>query len=690
MCKLTPLHIFLLIVLLLSEVSICVSQNALEQAYPKKWLLESKKANNQGKHQQSLRYADSALNFLDQLDDQEQYELFFYRGKSLRYLDQNIKAIQSFSRGLDKASTRDERARAYFELGELYFDEKSLDIALQQYEEALKLYLESDQEKEVRKAQFKTGIVHSQLRHPDEAISLFQTVLSKGKDDLVQSALCHDELGKIYYHEAAFDSSIAHYHEANTIYRKLNFTSSLANNLGEIALIEAMRDQHAAAIANWNEAAELHLKNKDQQGAALAYTELSRAYAALEEWRNAVRMQRKALDHIPSGQVEQIAHLQIDLAKLLEKSGEMGAAELAYYDAFTYAKHHGLNRLMEKSLRYELEFLEKKGNLPGALLALKKADSLAHINAQQQISALKRSLNEQKISTETYLRESSDTRTQDENKSDRQFWNIIVIGIVCFVIIIGLLYREFSQKQKLSKVLEWKVYKRTRELRKANKELNTYIYKSSHDLRTPLTSIKSLLRLLDKEDHNAVSKKYLGLIAACSEQMDGILVNLSRAVDYKKVDIKIEQIDFNKLKFDLENKELMGKDELQLTWEIQELVPFYSDFKLLKVILNRTIANAIDYRKGTSEDYCKVSIYTDEQGATVKIEDNGLGIPEKVRDRVFEMFVKGTNKSKGAGLGLYLVKIASEKLRGKINLESFPNKGATLIFRLPNLQETKD
>ena len=46
------------------------------------------------------------------------------------------------------------------------------------------------------------------------------------------------------------------------------------------------------------------------------------------------------------------------------------------------------------------------------------------------------------------------------------------------------------------------------------------------------------------------------------------------------------------------------------------------------------------------------------------------------------MFVKVTHKSKGAGLGLYLVKIASDKLRGKISLES---KGAKLVFNLPNL-----
>ena len=124
---------------------------------------------------------------------------------------------------------------------------------------------------------------------------------------------------------------------------------------------------------------------------------------------------------------------------------------------------------------------------------------------------------------------------------------------------------------------------------------------------------------------------------------------------------------------------------LKLDWEIREKAPFFSDPSLIKIILNKTITNSIQYRLGSSSDYCKISIVTDSKGAQVSIEDNGQGISEKVKDRVFDMFEKGTHKSKGAGLGLYLVKIVSEKIRAKITLESMENQGAKLDFKLPNL-----
>jgi len=155
------------------------------------------------------------------------------------------------------------------------------------------------------------------------------------------------------------------------------------------------------------------------------------------------------------------------------------------------------------------------------------------------------------------------------------FWNFIICGVVCFAIFLSFFTRDLTQKRKLSKVLEWKVYKRTRELRKASKELNTYIYKSSHDLRTPLTSIKSLIRLLDKEEHNASTKKYLGLISSCTDQMDDILINLSRAVDFKKVDVKVEQIDFNKIRFELESKEFGPSLGLDIKWQLTKRYPSF-------------------------------------------------------------------------------------------------------------------
>ncbi|NNE54973.1 MAG: HAMP domain-containing histidine kinase [Flavobacteriales bacterium] len=167
--------------------------------------------------------------------------------------------------------------------------------------------------------------------------------------------------------------------------------------------------------------------------------------------------------------------------------------------------------------------------------------------------------------------------------------------------------------------------------------------------------------------------------------MDDILINLSRAVDYRKIEVQVRKIDFDTIKSEIETKELPDVPGVKINWKIIEKAPFHSDPKLVKVILNKTISNAMNYRQGSKNDYCNVVITTDSHGAVVAIEDNGVGISNKVKTSIFEMFVKGTNKSKGAGLGLYLVKIALDKLKGKVTVESEVNKGSKLIFQLPNL-----
>ncbi|MFM1931230.1 MAG: hypothetical protein RL226_533, partial [Bacteroidota bacterium] len=340
----------------------------------------------------------------------------------------------------------------------------------------------------------------------------------------------------------------------------------------------------------------------------------------------------------------------------------------------------------EKIQRKQSDFHLKRKNYEEAYKHLRIADSLRKSNYMAEIRALKRDFKlNSEFSDETLISTETARQSREQKMEVKRMRNIIIVGSVFSLVILILLYREFMHKRKASKLLEWKVYRRTRELRRANKELNTYIYKSSHDLRTPLTSIKSLLRLLEKEDHNASTKKYLGLIQSCTDQMDDILVNLSHAVDYKKVDVRVEQIDFNKLRYQIQEKELISTNGIAIEWVIQEKAPFFSDYKLLKVILQQTINNSIAYRRNTGSDFCRVVIVSDHDGATLTIEDNGQGIPEKVRDSVFDMFVKGTNKSTGAGLGLYLVRIAGEKIRAKIQLESTENQGSKFTFVLPNL-----
>jgi signal transduction histidine kinase len=98
------------------------------------------------------------------------------------------------------------------------------------------------------------------------------------------------------------------------------------------------------------------------------------------------------------------------------------------------------------------------------------------------------------------------------------------------------------------------------------------------------------------------------------------------------------------------------------------------------------IENALKYSKpGIDNPYVSIFIYDSIPNRELKIvvKDNGIGIPARIKDKVFEMFFRGTQICKGSGLGLYIVKNAVEKLNGSIQLMSTENVGTTLEINLP-------
>ena len=113
---------------------------------------------------------------------------------------------------------------------------------------------------------------------------------------------------------------------------------------------------------------------------------------------------------------------------------------------------------------------------------------------------------------------------------------------------------------------------------------------------------------------------------------------------------------------------------------------FFSDHYRLSLILNNLISNAIKYSDPKKdESFINISIELDTEQASLIFRDNGIGIDNAYIQKVFNMFFRATETNEGAGLGLYIVKEAVEKLCGTIQLESQPGKGTTFRIALPNL-----
>ena len=111
----------------------------------------------------------------------------------------------------------------------------------------------------------------------------------------------------------------------------------------------------------------------------------------------------------------------------------------------------------------------------------------------------------------------------------------------------------------------------------------------------------------------------------------------------------------------------------------------YSDELRIKIILNNLVSNAIKYHDPSLEEKFVTVIFTENSDTfSIAVQDNGKGISNSQKDKVFDIFFTGTNgKAIGTGIGLHIVKEAIAKLDGTISLESTEGIGSKFIIKVP-------
>ena len=102
-------------------------------------------------------------------------------------------------------------------------------------------------------------------------------------------------------------------------------------------------------------------------------------------------------------------------------------------------------------------------------------------------------------------------------------------------------------------------------------------------------------------------------------------------------------------------------------------------------MLSNLLSNSIKYYNPERKSpFVKVTINQNKCGVVIIIEDNGLGIEEKHLDKIFGMFYRASSKSKGSGIGLYIVKEIIDKLAGTVSVDSMFGVGTTFNLSIPS------
>lgn len=227
-------------------------------------------------------------------------------------------------------------------------------------------------------------------------------------------------------------------------------------------------------------------------------------------------------------------------------------------------------------------------------------------------------------------------------------------------------------------------------LQSSHRELDNFIYKASHDLRGPLARIQGVVNLGLMEIKDKTAKDYFNMLHLTANQLNNILSRLLMIYDINHHTINIEKISLNSKIAEIlsELKEENKLTNINFQLKIDDNLFWDSDLILFQIIVRNMFDNAVFFQdKRKMKVFLETRLSNDEK-LIVTIIDNGLGIPEDLQDKVFDMFFHGAAKSGGTGLGLYMARKAIERLGGTIQLISGQPRNTIFEIILPHFSDS--
>ena len=230
---------------------------------------------------------------------------------------------------------------------------------------------------------------------------------------------------------------------------------------------------------------------------------------------------------------------------------------------------------------------------------------------------------------------------------------------------------------------------KTKELARSNAELEQFAFKAAHDLQTPLTTIFGYSEFLSQQQGVCPAEG----AKECRQSIDGILHGSKRMsemvkelLEYSRVmkeDKEPPRADLGKVVAEVLETMHAAITEKKAEVTVAPLPAVPVNPGLAGILFQNLIGNALKY----CEQAPRVHVSADRRGKEwlFSVKDNGIGIPDADRERVFIMFEKLPTRRNypGSGIGLATCKKIVSRYGGRIWIESQLGEGSTFYFTLP-------
>jgi len=229
--------------------------------------------------------------------------------------------------------------------------------------------------------------------------------------------------------------------------------------------------------------------------------------------------------------------------------------------------------------------------------------------------------------------------------------------------------------------------KNAAEMRELVRQKDELISVASHELKTPLTSMKAIIQILEgMEMGDEVIQSFIGKAA---RQMDRLTLLVSDLLDVSsiqagKMKFYPEQFLLQDMLQDIIEQHHRSQSSHRIVLQGNTAITVEADRSRLEQVLNNLISNAIKYSPDADTIYIEVEKLQD--CLRISVTDEGIGIPSDKLPLLFKRFFRVDESGKrfpGLGLGLYISKEIIKRHRGRIGVRSNDGKGSSFWFSLP-------
>lgn len=506
-------------------------------------------------------------------------------------------------------------------IGLVYYRIGNFEQALDFFLQTLKVKLESNTTDELDYFYVNAGLCYTYLGDYDESLRYIEKAYALCGENCSDLVLLQGEfcIGMSAWNNREYEAARKHFHQSLVLARKLGQSPFITENLLFIGSVDLELHVYDSAKKYLFEAENLAVTSGYNQNLIHTYHRLSTLYNETQDYQNAAKYQ----------------------AKYIQLKDSIYSEDL-------------IKNLARVQTNYE------------------ERENIKTIAEKNQILIL--------------------TQQMVQRQQEVYFF----VGLVAVLSILGtFMFLRYSRmlskaKQELSamnQTLEKRVEDRTKQLQNVNNELDNFIYKTSHDIRGPLASLKGIanVALLELKDEKA--QDYLQKLDASADKLNSILTRLLIVNQINHAVLNPIRINFHELINEIlvfERKKGIPP-RMSITPEIDPDVLLITDRHVLRIILENLIDNAIKYHNSSEriEPFVKIKVSLSPHGVVISVIDNGIGIQERDPQKLFQMFVRASERSESGGIGLYLTKLASERLYARVDFSTTPEKYTQFTVTIP-------